>query len=65
MYSLGCKGLSNDDVQVAGGTVSPEIPLGAGLENVDIARKELKEGPQNDSQQAVHARISKEGGCSP
>ena len=39
MYFLGCKGLSNDDVEVAGGTVLQGIRPGAGFKTAAISLK--------------------------
>ena len=39
IYSLACKGLSNDDVGVAMGTVFQEIRPGAGSKTGDFVKK--------------------------
>ena len=41
MYFLVCKGLSNDDVRVARGTVFQEVRLRAGFKTDDFAKKKL------------------------
>ena len=50
MYFLGCKGLSYDDIEVAGGTVFQEIRPGAGFKSGDFVKERLGGLPKNDSQ---------------
>ena len=44
-----CKGLSNDDVGVATGTVLQEIRPGAGFKTDDFVKENLGGLPQNDA----------------
>ena len=41
MHSLGCKGLSNDDIEVERGTVKQEIRPGAGFKTGDSVEERL------------------------
>ena len=41
MYFLGRKGLSNDDIEVAAGTVLQEIRPGAGFKTGDFVKETL------------------------
>ena len=41
MYFLGCKGLLNDDIEGAGGTVYQEIRPGAGFKTPAISLKKV------------------------
>ena len=41
-YVLGCKGLLNDDVGVARGTVFEEIRPGAGFKTSDVVKEKLR-----------------------
>ena len=41
MHFLGCKGLSNGAIEVAGGTAFQEIRPGAGFKTGDFVKEEL------------------------
>ena len=44
MYLLGCRGLSNDDIEVAGNTVLRGIRPGAGFKTGDFVNETLGGG---------------------
>ena len=44
MYLLGCLGLSNDDIEMARGTVFQEIRPGAGFKTDDFVKEKLGVG---------------------